>query len=363
MESYKGMLHGFAQLLINKQRKRYHYAEVIKKNAEQLCLSEQKFRYAWDINRSFTGIQVLMILGGIITAGQLLGQSSIIMSYVLIITYCAGPFAVVLNLAQLFARSNVSLKKIELLSISKEQTEEELFLSDKAPQWKSIRFVDVKFAYEKEGTEVPFSLNPINLEINQGRTLFITGGNGSGKSTFVKLLLGLIHPTSGQIYIDDELISNENIERYKSLFTTVLSDYYLFGTALDASGNVVENEHIIPLLKRFELDDKVDVSEDGFSSTKLSQGQRKRLALISSITENREIIVLDEWAAEQDPHFRKVFYEDIIPWMQEKGKTIIAVTHDDRYFHQADINIKFETGSVTKLESIEGQPQSILSIV
>jgi putative ATP-binding cassette transporter len=81
---------------------------------------------------------------------------------------------------------------------------------------------------------------------------------------------------------------------------------------------------------------------------KLSMGQRKRLALIYALMEKRDVMVLDEWAAEQDPHFRAYFYEQIIPVLKQMNKTVIAVTHDDKYYGQADRILHFDFGKVAK---------------
>lgn len=80
----------------------------------------------------------------------------------------------------------------------------------------------------------------------------------------------------------------------------------------------------------------------------MSTGQKKRLAYIASVLEDKQIYVFDEWAADQDPEFRKYFYEVLLQDLKQKGKTIIAVSHDDRYFSAADKVIKLEYGSISK---------------
>jgi putative ATP-binding cassette transporter len=78
------------------------------------------------------------------------------------------------------------------------------------------------------------------------------------------------------------------------------------------------------------------VKDGRLSTTRLSAGQRRRLALLQVFLDRRPVVALDEWAAEQDPIFRRVFYTELLPELQRRGATVVAITHDDRYFHIAD---------------------------
>ena len=346
MESYKGLLDGFAQLKFSQHRRKYHFEQELCKNAQVLKDSEQKFRFNWDLNRSVTAALILMLIGMVISVGQWLGLESVLLSYILVISYSASPFAAIMGLVQQLAQANVSMSRINTLNIAKPLSDQQLFEQAIAPQWRTIRFENVQFDYPAQGSEKPFHLGPLNLQINRGKTLFITGGNGSGKSTFITMLLGLTYPSSGQIYVDGAPLMAEDINDYRELFTTVLSQFYLYKHVLNEQGQSQTKDELMALLEKFEMQQKVSFEHDRIVSTQLSQGQKKRLALITAIAQNKDIFVLDEWAADQDPQFRAFFYQQIIPWLKTLGKTVIAVTHDDRYFDLCDECIKFDSGLI-----------------
>ncbi|CAH9060193.1 ABC transporter ATP-binding/permease protein YojI [Pseudoalteromonas holothuriae] len=344
MESYKGLLEGFSQLSISKQRSKHHYNNELLPSIDQMCDRERQVRFNWDINRGFTSMLVFMLLGIIIASSQYLNKPGVLLSYVLIITFSASPFAAVMNLVQQFAKAKIALDKISGFAIAQEKPTEQLFDQQPTLEWQKIEFKDIHFEYPQKGSEVPFSLGPINVTINKGETLFITGGNGSGKSTFIKLLLGFTQASSGQVIIDGKELDINSMGSYQALFTPILANFYLFNDVLRHDGSVAGKDKIDPLLEKFEMQSKVSVKDNRFVSTNLSQGQRKRLALINSIVEQCDVFVLDEWAADQDPHFRAVFYQQILPWLKEQGKTVVAVSHDDKYFAQADTRVVFDSG-------------------
>lgn len=344
MESYRGMLDGSAQLAVDTARKAFYYTHDLEKKAARLREDERGYRLFGDINRAVTAALIFLLLGVLMEAGRRYGNHGLVMSFALIITYCAGPFANVLNLLQLFAHARVSIEKIEALQIDADAAAS--MVAAAPPAWQTIRFSQVSFSYARAEGEQPFVLGPIDVEIHKGEVLFITGGNGSGKSTFIKLLLGLHEPCGGMVYIDGVAQAWNDRAGYRALFSMVLSDFYLFRQVLDERGQPADDGTVRDLLARFRLDTVVKVKDGLFDTVHLSQGQKKRLALVAAIAQNKAIYVLDEWAADQDPHYRKVFYEEIIPWLKQCGKTVVAVTHDDRYFHVADQRIDFEAGQV-----------------
>jgi cyclic peptide transporter len=344
-ETYKGMLEGAAQLEVDTARRSLYYQRELDAAATQLRGHEQDFRFFWDLNRTTTAALVLLLLGSLIEASRWLHAGAVVTSFMLLITYCTGPFATVLNLLQLFAQSKVSLRKIDSLQIGAEQPLP--LLGAGTPRWQRIRLSSVEFAYPGSGVDERFALGPLDLEVARGEVVFITGGNGSGKSTLLKLLLGLHEPAAGQILLDEMRIENPaSRHAYQSLFAIVLSEFHLFRQVLGRDGTLAADPELAQLLEMFNMGSVVE-SRDGYLSTvQLSQGQRKRLALVSALAQDKDIYVLDEWAADQDPHYRKVFYHKIIPWMRSRGKTLIAVTHDDRYFDVADRCVEFEMGRI-----------------
>ena len=212
--------------------------------------------------------------------------------------------------------------------------------------FKSVKFNDISFSYNDEKSDSTFSLGPINMEINKGETIFIVGGNGSGKSTFINVLTGLYNSTEGEIYLNDskELGGKEKLQ---NMIAAVFTDNHIFSHNYE-DYEIENNEEYLSLLETMKLDKVIENDKDASARRQFSKGQSKRMSLIFAILEKKPILVLDEWAADQDPHFRKFFYEELIPRLKDSGKTIIAVTHDDAYFHQADRIIKFDYGKIVK---------------
>lgn len=347
-EGYKGLLEGSKQLALNPFRKEHYLNHVLTPQLDSLKESERRYGFSWDINRNISQSLIFLILGAVIIVSQMMESSHLVMSYLLILTYLAGPFGYVMGLWQSIIRAKVSLQKIESLKL-----DDKMFpVSEKSREhpesnWERIDFESVGFKYSESGEQ--FTLEPINFSLNKGDVVFVTGGNGSGKSTFMHILLGLYKPTSGSILLDGEPVTSNNVSLYMNKMAIVLPDFYLYKSLLGKNGEDVDQEKVKDMLRRFDLDQKVALDEYGYESVKYSMGQRKRLALISAILEDKEIYVLDEWAADQDPHFRHVFYTQIIPWLKSKGKTIVAVTHDDKYFDCADHQLKFDLGNMEEV--------------
>jgi ABC-type siderophore export system, fused ATPase and permease components len=106
------------------------------------------------------------------------------------------------------------------------------------------------------------------------------------------------------------------------------------------------NDDAQALLAALQLTQKVTLKEGKFSTLALSTGQRKRLALLVAWLEDRPFYLFDEWAADQDPAFREVFYHQLLPALTARGKAVVVITHDDRYFHLADRCLKLEWGQL-----------------
>ncbi len=195
------------------------------------------------------------------------------------------------------------------------------------------------------GEERGFLLGPISLTLQPGEITYIVGGNGSGKSTLAKLMTGLYEPQGGSIYLDGVPITEQNREWYRQHFSAIFSDFYLFDRCLGFNQPELDRD-VERYLKQLQLDHKVQVKDGVLSTTRLSQGQRKRLALLTAYLEDRPIYLFDEWASDQEPYFRDLFYKEILVKLKERGKIVIVITHDDRYFHLADHMIKLDYGKV-----------------
>lgn len=217
--------------------------------------------------------------------------------------------------------------------------------------FQEIRLVDLTFDYTDKFEKIIFSLGPLNMTIKQGELLFIVGGNGSGKSTLLKLLIGVYHEATGSIYVDDEIIDKTNSQSYRECFSIIFTDFHLFDRLYGLSD--IDEQQLKSLLRLMKLEQKTQYFNGQFTNLDLSTGQKKRLAFITAVLENKLIYIFDELVADQDPQFKQYFYEVLLPDLKKQGKTIIAVTHDDNYFYLADRVLKMENGQLIHAEQID----------
>jgi len=218
---------------------------------------------------------------------------------------------------------------------------------EKYQNFKQIRIENLKFHYTDAHGKTLFLSGPHNLIIQRHEMLFIVGGNGSGKSTFLKLLMALYHAEQGSIYVDDEKIQIAMYPNYRALFSIVLTDFYLFDRIYGLPD--IKADEVNKWLVILELDKKTRYEKGRFTNTDLSTGQKKRLAFIVAVLKNRPICIFDELAADQDPGFRKKFYEQILPDLKAQGRLVIVVSHDDKYFYLADRIIKLQDGHIASV--------------
>lgn len=270
---------------------------------------------------------------------------TLLMNCIIVILYLIGPLEGVTALIPQLGEGNIAaIRLMELLDTSQSEVEVRECISHHK-DFEKIRYESLLYTYPSCSYEESFTVGPINLTINKGEVLFIYGGNGSGKTTMLYLLINILKPQHGTVFIDDKLVDTMDV--YSNLFAAVFSDFCLFD-AFYGNKNV-DLEKADYYLKLFELDQKVTVTKNGFSNINLSTGQRKRLALIASILENKHILILDEWAADQSPDFRRKFYNEIIPLLKLRGFTIIAITHDDQYYSAADTLYCMNYGQLKKI--------------
>lgn len=275
-------------------------------------------------------------------------------SYALTIIFMISPLTGLLYTLPELNRANIALQKIESLGLilipltrqGTDQVASHSILLDRtvpSPEWHCLQLSAVIHTYPSDRDDRQFTLGPIDLTLYPGELVFIVGGNGSGKSTLIKLITGLYTPEAGRIQLDHCVITEQCQEWYRQQFSAVFSDFYLFDRLLGLE-NLALEQQAQTYLQQLHLETKVTIQSGTFSTTLLSQGQRKRLALLTAYLENRPIYVFDEWAADQDPIFKAVFYKQLLPDLIKRKKTVLVATHDDRYFHLADRLIKLEHG-------------------
>jgi putative ATP-binding cassette transporter len=208
----------------------------------------------------------------------------------------------------------------------------------------SLRLAGVRYRHIDAAGRETFVLGPLDFELRAGETVFVTGGNGAGKTTLLKLLVGLYEPDAGTVECNGRSVTKASGQAYRELFSVVFSNYHLFHRLYGLSG--ASAERVTELLELLEIADKTAVLEGRFQTLDLSGGQRKRIALLVALLEDHPILVLDEWAADQDPRFRRKFYRELLPALKAAGKTIVAITHDDAYFDVADRRVALDYGRI-----------------
>lgn len=347
---YRSLVDGIKELKMNRARGAEFLEDRVDSTVREVRRLNLIARLRFVFLDAWNQILFYLMIAGILFLfpRDELGSTEVLSGYIFAALYVMAPIWSIIGSIPTFMSGQVSLGKLEELGVLLDADQgEHDFLPDPARNVE-LELSNVEFRYETGGTvdRYPFVLGPINLTVTPGQILFIVGGNGSGKSTLVKLLSGLYSPIKGGIRLGGRTIDEANRDWYRQHISTVFSDFYLFDGLLGEAHDVDDRSNSI--LKELELDHKVEVTDRMFSTIELSQGQRKRLAMLTSLIEDRPINIFDEWAADQDPHYKEIFYSKLLPRLKAEGKTIIVITHDDRYFHLGDRVIKLEDGRVAE---------------
>jgi putative pyoverdin transport system ATP-binding/permease protein len=354
MKHFKGITDGIKELKLHQQRREDFLEFELKTTVAALRKYRVGSQRVIAVTSSFGEFLFFALLGLLVFgAPHLMPTSvSVLSGYVLTLSYIMRPIGSILSILPTITQATVSLRKIDTLGLSLASRSETVAqLSDKPASFQQIRLNQATHSYRREGEEDAFTLGPIDFEFSPGELVFIVGGNGSGKSTLAKLITGLYLPDSGQICLDGTLITAQNRERYRQLFSTVFSDFYLFERLLGIPLEDLDRQASV-YLERLQLSHKVKVKDGNLSTTELSQGQRKRLALLTAYLDDRPVYVFDEWAADQDPFFREVFYQQILPELKQRGKAVLIISHDDRYFHVCDRLVKLDYGQIVSVKDV-----------
>jgi putative ATP-binding cassette transporter len=349
-KQYRAIIAGAKELRINRQRRAHIHGLLLSGAADRIAdLKIQAMSRVW-IADSIGAAIFFVVIGLLLSLRRPLNiDASVISGAVLVLLYVKGPIDQLVMALPLFGQAQVSFLRIAALTQDFREPDLSLDRQDErsTEAVRSIELRNARYAFEDaEPERKGFALGPINLRIEAGETLFIVGENGSGKTTLIKLLLGLYRPTSGALLFNGKPVSDLELDPYRQLFSAVFSDYFLFE-------DLLQEGRVLPVtaaeyLKRLDVADKVRIESGRFSTIDLSTGQRKRLALVHAYLEDRPIMMFDEWAADQDPTFRSIYYTELLPELKAWGKTLIVVSHDDRYFETADRIIRLDNGRIVE---------------
>lgn len=273
-------------------------------------------------------------------------EKEVLIGYTIVLFQMMAPLEVLLGAIPALSQATVASQAVERLGFSLESENQERSGGEVLQaSWETLDLAGVTHSYHRENEEESFLLGPIDLTFRPGELVFIVGGNGSGKTTLAKLILGLYVPEEGEIRFAGQTVTDDNREAYRQRFAAVFSDYFIFRTLYGIEASTL-NADALRYLEKLHLEQKVRVEGGDLSTIDLSQGQRKRLALLTAYLEDRPIYLFDEWAADQDPIFKKIFYHELLPELKSRGKTIFVISHDDHYFHVADRIIKLNYGQL-----------------
>lgn len=359
---FRALTEGVKELRMHRQRRASFFSQHIQPTTAAYerhnVAASKRFIIAYGWNQ----LLLILLVGLVFMASPFLQEmrAEVLTGYVMTILYMMGPLRQVMNNLPSFGRANIALQKIAQLELAATPASAEILAPRPAAvgAYQSLELRRVTFAYQQKSEDGSFVLGPLDFTLSPGEVVFVVGGNGSGKSTLAKLLTGLYPPDAGEMRLDGQLLTEENREWYRQHFSVVFADFYLFESLLGLVAPDLDTRAQL-YLERLQLDHKVKVQQGVLSTIALSQGQRKRLALLTAYLEDRPIYVFDEWAADQDPQFKQLFYLELLPDLKARGKTVVVISHDDRYFHVADRLVKLDYGKLVHAEHASLVPLSV----
>jgi putative ATP-binding cassette transporter len=339
------------ELKMHRLRQEAFLSQVLQPTAASFCRQNIAGMKIYNAAASWGQILIFIVIGLVIFGlpSFHLAERQSFIGCSLTLLYMMAPLQVIMNSVPTITRANIAIQKMESLGLSlAAQAREPAWVEgiDAKLPWNTLQLDGVTHAYTSESEDTPFVLGPLNLTLYPGELVFLVGGNGSGKTTFAKLLVGLYVPEAGTICFNGQSITNQTRDYYRQHFSVVFSDFHVFETLLGLDGPTL-NQQAQAYLDQLKLGHKVSIKDGALSTTDLSQGQRKRLALLTAYMEDRPFYLFDEWAADQDPVFKKFFYLELLPELKARGKTILVISHDDQYYPCADRLIRLDYGQIS----------------
>ncbi|HKI00352.1 MAG TPA: cyclic peptide export ABC transporter [Thermoanaerobaculia bacterium] len=363
-QHFRALTDGAKELKLHRPRRDAFLAQELETTAGDFRDQNILGMRIYTIASSWGQLLVFVIIGLLLFALPAVASTDVklLSGYALTLLYLMTPLQMLMGAAPTFGRASVALARVDGIGLELARNASPEFSAPvrTEPSWRRLELRGITHAYRREGEEGEFVLGPIDMTLRPGELVFIAGGNGSGKTTLAKLLTGLYAPESGQILLDGAPVTDDSRESYRQLFSAVFSDFFLFRQLLG-----LESPELDGLARRYldqlHLGAKVQVQDGKLSSTELSQGQRKRLALLTACLEDRPIYLFDEWAADQDPVFKEIFYHQLLPSLTARGKTAVVISHDDRYYNGGDRTFKLEQGRIVAEEVRTPAPEAVLA--
>ncbi|MEX2455550.1 MAG: cyclic peptide export ABC transporter [Rhodospirillaceae bacterium] len=350
LDAVADIIHGGKELRLNRRR-----SDAVDRAVRKLSrnLEGMQLRSAdqWSSLILLSSVVTYAMLGmvGFLFPPFVDGHHMIVFQVIPVLLLCMGTVTKILSISPMFVRAEVGLQAIltvdrELAAAGGVSPEVARTEAPAFREFREIRYCGIGFSYRSPEGEETYTAGPLDLTLQKGEVVFLVGGNGSGKSTAMRMMTGLLPCETGDIHVDGRLVSRSGFAGFRELFSAIFVDFHLFDRLYGLEG--VDPDEVNRLIDEMGLAGKVRFEDGRFSRLHLSTGQRKRLALIAALMEDRPVYVFDEWSAEQDVQFRSYFYEKVIPDLRAKGKLVIAATHDERYWKAADRVIKLDLGRI-----------------
>ncbi|CCG87788.1 multidrug ABC transporter permease/ATP-binding protein [Erwinia piriflorinigrans] len=352
---FQTIIEGRKELALNRQRAQQIFDNVYGEDAKTY---RHHIVRADTFHLSAVNWSNIMMLGAIglafwLANGLGWADTAVAATYSLTLLFLRTPMLSAVGALPTLLSAQVAFNKLNTLKLADYKAD--FPQAAAAKNWQTLELRNLSFHYGEDG----FKVGPINMTLNRGELVFLIGGNGSGKSTLAMLLTGLYQPVSGDILLDGQVVHHSSMDSYRRLFSAVFTDVHLFDRLTDDDGQPADPVLVRSWLERLHMQNKIELEGNRVLNLNLSKGQTKRLALLLAIAGQRDILLLDEWAADQDPHFRRIFYRELLPWLREMGKTVFAISHDDHYFLHADRLLEMRAGVLTELTGIEREQATL----
>jgi putative ATP-binding cassette transporter len=368
LDLFRALLDGVKELKLNSARREQTSTEFAKRATELQSSVQRQMLF---FGGSATAAQVLFYVAlGLVMFDYTGGTADrqLIASYGIAIVYLMAPLQTSIGIVQGLAAAELALDRVEELGIALENArkKERGKISERInvshaierpfDEFQQLELSGVTHSYGEPAEEGDgeFVLGPVDLTLAKGEILFVVGGNGSGKTTFAKLLAGLYSPAAGSILVNGHVVTSEDTQWYSQLFSAIFQDFFVFDRLLES------DEWSDDLLRRFQIAGRIQIEGNRIvKPSALSAGERKRLALMLAYLDDKPIVIFDEWAADQDPVFRETFYSEVLHELRARGKLVVVISHDDRYFQLADKILVFERGKppIQRLAGIQSAEQ------
>ena len=352
--NFRDLVEGARELQLNKARGQMFVEKAIEPDARAYRDTSVRAVTAFTAVTSVGDMIFYMVIGLMlfVVPMWMTLPAQVLATATFVLIFLIGPISGIVNAGPAVSTINVSFRSINQLysALSAAAPVDKVADPFERSNQTLLQLRSVCLAHRSEEGGEAFLLGPLNLTVHKGEVLFVVGGNGGGKTTLAMLLLGLYTADSGTILMNGVALDDANSDHYRSRFSAIFHDFYLFDRLFGIDPKRLA-ERGDEYLARVGLRDKVSIIGDRYSTIELSAGQRKRLALVSSYLEDKPIYLFDEWAADQDPRFKRIFYTEILPELKARGKTVIVISHDDAYFHCADRIVKLDSGLIVEAQS------------